>query len=153
MLEFLRFLVLSQETQHTQGNQGTQHYNAWVQLRFKRSSEEYKMEQYLFTLGGKVLCIRCNATSKRTKQQCMAPAVSGKTKCRTHGGKSTGPKTAEGKARCKVAKTVHGWETREGRIERGESMKRLRQLEEIGHALGFISGARIQGKKPNYEQP
>jgi len=153
MLEFLRFLVLSQETQHIQGNQGTQHYNAWVQLRFKRSSEEYKMEKYLFTLGGKVRCIRCNATSKRTKQQCMAPAVSGKTKCRTHGGKSTGPKTAEGKARCKVAKTVHGWETREGRIERGEAMQRLRQLEEIGHALGFMSGTRMPGKKPNYEQP
>lgn len=107
------------------------------------------MEQYLFTLGGKIRCIRCNAISKRTKQQCMAPAIKGKTKCRTHGGKSTGPKTAEGKARCAEARTVHGWETRQGRIERGEAMVRLRQLEEVGHKLGFVVGARIPGRKPS----
>lgn len=106
------------------------------------------MEQYLFTLGGRIRCIRCNAMSKRTKQQCMAPAIKGKTKCRTHGGKSTGPKTAEGKARCSEAKTVHGRETRKARAARGEAMQRLRELEEIGHALGLISGARIPGKKP-----
>ena len=113
-----------------------------------KSSEKSVMEQYLFTLGGKIRCIRCNAMSKRTKQQCMAPAIKGKKKCRTHGGKSTGPKTTEGKARCAEAKTVHGWETRQGRIERGEAMKRLRKLEEIGHALGFMSGTRIPGRKP-----
>jgi len=54
------------------------------------------MEQYLFTFGGKIRCVRCNATSKRTKQQCMAPAIKGKAKCRTHGGKSTGPKPKHG---------------------------------------------------------
>jgi hypothetical protein len=148
MLEFLRSLVLDEVIQHTQGNQGTQHYNAWVHIRFKRSSEEYKMEQYLFTLGGKVRCIRCNATSKRTKQQCKAPAIKGKAKCRTHGGKSTGPKTVDGKARCAEAKTVHGWETRQTRYERAISMKRLRQLEEIGHAFEFMYGPKIPGKKP-----
>jgi hypothetical protein len=120
---------------------------------FMKSNEKSMMEQYLFILGGKILCVRCNATSKRTKQQCMAPAIKGKAKCRTHGGKSTGPKTAEGKARCTEAKTVHGWESRQGRIERGEAMKRLRNLEEIGHELGFMVGARIPGRKPNYEQP
>ena len=115
---------------------------------FMKSSEKSLMEQYLFTLGGKICCVRCNATSKRTKQQCMAPAIKGKAKCRIHGGKSTGPKTANGKARCTEAKTVHGWETRQGRIERGEAMRRLRQLEGIGHALEFISGGRIPGRKP-----
>lgn len=109
------------------------------------------MEQYLFTLGGKVRCIRCNATSKRTKQQCKAPAINGKAKCRTHGGKSTGPKTVAGKARCAQAKTIHGWETRQSRIKRTEAMKRLRELEEIGYTLSFLSGARIPGRKPNYE--
>ena len=113
-----------------------------------RSSEKPVMEQYLFTLGGKIRCIRCNAASKRTKQQCMAPAIRGNTKCRTHGGKSTGPKTEQGKARCAEAKTVHGWETRQGRAARGEAMHRLRELEEIGHALGLMSGARIPGRKP-----
>lgn len=68
----------------------------------------------------------------------MASAMKGKTKCRTHGGKSTGPKTAEGKARCAEARTVQGWETQQGRIERVKAMRRLRQLEEIGHVLGFV---------------
>jgi hypothetical protein len=37
--------------------------------------------------------LRCNAKSKSTGEQCKAAAVSGKTKCRMHGGKSTGAKT------------------------------------------------------------
>ena len=113
-----------------------------------RSSEKSTVEKYLFTIGGKICCIRCNATSKRTKKQCMAPAIKGKNKCRIHGGKSTGPRTAEGKARCAKSKTVHGSETRQGRIARGEAMKRLRYFEEIGYAIRLISGSRIPGRKP-----
>jgi hypothetical protein len=105
-------------------------------------------EPTLLTLGGRVRCIRCNATSKRTKQQCMAPAIKGKTKCRAHGGRATGPRTNAGKQKCAEAKTVHGQETRQGRIDRVVAMRRLRELEEIGHALGFMTGARIPGKKP-----
>jgi hypothetical protein len=50
------------------------------------------------------------------------------------------------------AKTVHGWETRQGRLDRSNAMKKLRQLEEIGHTLGFIEGARIPGRKPSNDQ-
>ena len=117
-------------------------------LAFKKSSEKFVMEQYFFTLGGKICCVRCNATSKRTNLQCKAPAIKGKTKCRTHGGKSTGPKTDAGKARCAAAKTIHGRETRQGRIERGEAMTRLRELEDLGRLLGIISGPRTPGRKP-----
>ena len=124
-------------------------YSRKLLLRFKRSCEKYLMEQYLFTFGSKIRCNRCSATSKRTKHQCMAPAVKGKTKCFRHGGKSTGPRTAAGKAKSTAAKTVHGWETRQGRIERGAAMARLRQLEEIGHTLGFLVGSRIPGRKQN----
>ena len=35
---------------------------------------------------------RCNAKSKRTGNQCRQPVVAGSTKCRLHGGLSTGPK-------------------------------------------------------------
>ena len=66
----------------------------------------------MITLGGRVKCTQCNAQSKRTKQQCKAPAIKGKTKCRFHGGRSTGPKTADGRARIAAANTVHGRETR-----------------------------------------
>ena len=86
--------------------------------------------------------------SKRTKQQCAAPSSKGKTKCRFHGGASTGPRTPEGRQRCAAAKTIHGFETRQVRIERSLGMQRLRELEEIGHALGLISGARMPGRKP-----
>lgn len=107
------------------------------------------MITHMLTLGGRVRCIRCNATSKRTKLQCKAPAAKGKTKCRFHGGYSEGPTTPEGRQRCADAKTVHGRDTRRGRVERAQAMQRLRKLEQIGHAMGFMSGARIPGRKPS----
>ena len=55
------------------------------------------------TLGGRVTCTQCNALSKRTRQRCQAPAIKGKTKCRFHGGKSTGPRTKAGRAKIAVA--------------------------------------------------
>ncbi|MFN5177251.1 HGGxSTG domain-containing protein [Limnohabitans sp.] len=59
------------------------------------------MDQYLITAGKKIKCLRCTARSSRTGLQCGKPALkASKTqKCGTHGGLSTGPKTAESKAR------------------------------------------------------
>ena len=51
---------------------------------------------------------RCNAKAKSTGLQCCAPAMRGKSKCRLHGGKSTGAKTAEGLKRCRKANWKHG---------------------------------------------
>jgi hypothetical protein len=99
------------------------------------------------TLGGRVQCTQCNAQSKRTKQQCRAPAIKGKTKCRFHGGKSTGPKTAEGRARVAAANTVHGRETRQKRAERSTKFAELYELEMLGRELGMISGTMV-GRKP-----
>ena len=102
------------------------------------------------TLGGRVTCTQCNALSKRTRQRCKAPAVKGKTKCRFHGGRSTGPKTAEGKAAIARAHTVHGRETRAIRAERSSKLAELRELEELGLKMGlFAEGAkRTPGRKP-----
>jgi hypothetical protein len=99
------------------------------------------------TAGGRITCLQCNATSKRTHQQCRAPASKGKTKCRFHGGASTGPKTEQGRQRCAEAKTIHGNETRKARIERAEGMRRLRELEDLGYALWIMSGPRTPGRK------
>ena len=82
----------------------------------------------------------------------MAPAIKGKTKCRTHGGKSTGPKTSAGRERCAKAKTVHGRETRQGRIERSLGMRRLRELEGRGRLLGIMVGPKTPGRKPSRYQ-
>ena len=99
------------------------------------------------TLGGRVTCTQCNATSKRTKERCRAPAIKGKTKCRFHGGKSTGPRTAEGRARIAKAHTVHGRETRAIRAERSAKLAELYELEMLGRELGLIRGSMV-GRKP-----
>lgn len=165
MLEFLRSLVLHQEAQHTQGNQeyqGNQHFKTSNQclvqgvlceiqnsspneplLRCKPMSNNFTFR----TAGGRITCLQCNAKSKRTGIQCKAPASKGKTKCRFHGGASTGPRTELGRQRCAEAKTIHGNETRKVRIERAEGMRRLRALEDLGYALGIMSGPRTPGRK------
>jgi hypothetical protein len=100
------------------------------------------------TLGGRVRCRQCSASSKRTGRRCRAPAIHGKTKCKTHGGKSTGPRTPDGKARVAAAHLVHGFERRSIRKERSEGMARLAWLESLGRALGMITGPRTRGPKP-----
>ena len=113
------------------------------------SSKTIHLEQTLKTLGGRVTCQRCQAKSKRTKLQCSAPALKGKRVCKTHGGRSTGPKTEAGRKRCAEAKTIHGGETREARTERSLASARLAVLEEAGFVLGFMSGHRTRGRKPS----
>ena len=73
------------------------------------------IEGMLTTAGGKIVCRRCSAMSKRTKLQCGGPAIKGKTKCKFHGGFSTGPKSELGRQICSAAKTVHGKDTRVAR--------------------------------------
>ena len=102
------------------------------------------------TLGGRVTCTQCNALSKRSRQRCQAPAIKGKTKCRFHGGKSTGPKTKAGRARIAAAHTVHGRETRQKRADTSAKLVELRELEELGFKVGlFAEGTpRTRGRKP-----
>ena len=126
--------------------------NSWLPLSptqgAKTMSNTVHIEQNLLVLGGRVVCQRCQAMSKRTKQQCRAPAIKGKQVCKTHGGKSTGPKTQAGRQRCADARTIHGNETRQARTERSLVSARLAVLEAVGHQLGFMSGARTRGPKP-----
>jgi len=100
------------------------------------------------TAGGRITCLQCNAKSKRTGIQCRAPAAKGKTKCRFHGGASTGPKTEHGRQRCAEAKTIHGNETRKAREERSLTSAKLTLLESVGFELGFMTGTRTRGPKP-----
>ena len=50
---------------------------------------------------------RCLAKTRRGTP-CQNPAIRGPNRCRMHGGKSTGPRTVEGKARSIAAHTKHG---------------------------------------------
>ena len=75
--------------------------------------------------------------------------MKGKRVCKTHGGRSTGPKTEAGRKRCAEAKTIHGRETREARSERSIASARLAVLEAVGHKLGLMNGTRTRGRRPD----
>ena len=96
----------------------------------------------MLTAGGRIICKQCQATSKRTRLQCKAPAIKDKNVCRTHGGLSTGPKTEQGRAKCAEAKTVHGNSTREKRKQNAVSATRLLLLRDLGLRIGLF------GSKP-----
>ena len=51
--------------------------------------------------------IRCGARTRRGTP-CQKPPLKGKNRCRLHGGLSSGPKTAEGRAMIAAANTKHG---------------------------------------------
>jgi hypothetical protein len=81
---------------------------------------------------------RCKARSKRSNEQCRKAAMRGKTVCLAHGGRSTGPRTAAGRAKCAEAKTVHGREGRQTREVRAEKLRELRDVEAQMIKLGMI---------------
>jgi len=41
----------------------------------------------------------------------------------------------------------HGNEMRKARSDRAAAMRRLRELEDLGHALGIMHGPRMPGRK------
>jgi hypothetical protein len=71
--------------------------------------------------GGRIRCRRCSARSKRTKLRCGAPAMKGKRVSATHDGKSTGPRTEQGKANSAKANLKHGEYTKQAQTERSEA--------------------------------
>ena len=95
-------------------------------------------EAYIVTLGGRIRCPRCQAKSKRSQQQCRSPAIRGKRVCRIHGGRSTGPRTQQGRNLCGAAKTLHGRETRAIRAKRQQALAELKLLERVGRGAGFM---------------
>jgi hypothetical protein len=90
----------------------------------------------------------CEAFLKRNGQYCGRLNEMGASKCRGHGGLSTGPRTSEGKARIAAAKTIHGRETRALRQLRSQICHDLRRVEDAMFAEGLIHGPRTRGRKP-----
>ena len=101
------------------------------------SGSEAQTSTKLVVFGSRVV-LRCQAKSKRSEEQCCKAAMRGKAVCRTHGGVSTGPKTAIGRRRCAAAKTVHGREGRAARAVRAEKLRELRELEGVMAELGMF---------------
>ena len=103
---------------------------------------------FMTIAAGRITCLQCHARSKRTGEQCKAPAMKGKQVCKVHGGRSTGPRTEAGRARCAAAKTIHGNSTRKARAEHSSELVHLALLEELGRSVGLITGPRSRGRKP-----
>jgi hypothetical protein len=104
----------------------------------------------LLTAGGNITCNRCTAKSKRSGEQCKKPALrtSRIQKCQFHGGRSTGPKTEKGRLNIALAKTQHGGETRQARIERSAMSAKLLAMEDILFLINAATGTRTRGRKP-----
>ena len=105
------------------------------------------MESTIVLAGGRIKCARCTARAKGSREQCRKPAMRGKTKCRTHGGASTGPKTEAGKAAIRKAHLKHGEATLAARAEYSEQVCRLQNLEDILHTLRMTTATRTRGRK------
>ena len=103
-------------------------------------------EQFL-TLGGRIRCRQCRAKAKHSGQRCLKPAKKGKLVCRTHGGASTGPRTAAGRARCALAKQTHGQDSRKMRAERRVTLAELQEIESLAFNLGMMIGSKTRGPK------
>ena len=121
------------------------------------SNLESSRQNWLLTAGGRIACNRCTAHSSRTGQQCGRPALktSATQKCQFHGGRSTGPKTTEGRRRIADARTVHGNETTALRASRAQASCRLAELEDSLHVLGMVPPDihRTPGRKPAGYRP
>ena len=106
-------------------------------------------ELIMSTANGRITCFRCTARSSRTGMQCARPAlkVSRTQKCQFHGGRGSGPKTAEGRARIAAAKRTHGEQTKEAVAARSAASVKLARLEDAMIVLGMIKGERKAGRK------
>ena len=102
---------------------------------------------FLVTAGGQIKCLRCTASSTRTKQQCGKPAlkVSTTQKCQIHGGRPHSKKTLEAIAK---ANTRHGERTKEAREQYRKDAIFIRQLEAAMRLLSMGDGPRMRGRKP-----
>ncbi len=80
---------------------------------------------------------RCGARTRRGTA-CQKPPLAGKTKCRLHGGLSTDPRTAEGKARIAAAQWKHGRRSKKFVEMRKKIWADLRAVEAKMRADGLI---------------
>jgi hypothetical protein len=104
-------------------------------------------EQYLTTAGGRIKCLRCTASSTRTKLQCRKPALrtSRTQKCPTHGGR---PHSIETLRRISEANTLHGEATKVAKQQYRDDSVLLHELEDSLYDLKMAEGPRTRGRKP-----
>lgn len=88
---------------------------------------------------------RCLART-RLGTPCQCPRIRGRTRCRLHGGLSTGPRTQEGRERIGGAVTKHGFHSQAARRKRKEELDLVRREVTLWNVALFLkrrSSARI----------
>ena len=95
-------------------------------------------------LGPNWLGVRCGAKT-RQGTPCQNPAMKGKARCRNHGGKSTGARTAAGRAKLSALHWKHGRCTKAAKAEAKrraqiglEIRAELRDIEQEAIAAGTL---------------
>ena len=91
-------------------------------------------EKIKIGLNAEMLCL----AKTRQGTPCQKPHLKDKTRCRLHGGLSTGPKTADGKARIVAAHWKHGRRSRAFTEARKQIWIELRAVEARMRADGII---------------
>jgi len=84
---------------------------------------------------------RCGART-RAGGCCRQPAMAN-SRCRMHGGLSTGPCTPEGLARCRATRLVHGYRTRAHIALRSRAAHAARRLRDLTAGLRASAGHRV----------
>ena len=72
----------------------------------------------------------CGART-RSGRPCRNSPIRNRARCKLHGGRSTGPRTAEGRARSSQNRRLHGRYTRKAIQEEQESHELLRRCREF----------------------
>ena len=113
------------------------------------------MKTSLIAAGGAIVCKRCTAKAKSTGSQCSKPALrSSRTqRCQLHGGRSTGPRTPEGKARSAQANLKSGDYSQASLDKAAKEKALIRVLEDATHILGITEAPRTRGRKPEKHWP
>ena len=80
---------------------------------------------------------KCLALTRRGTV-CQKPLLKSKSRCKLHGGLSSGPRTEQGKARIAAAHFKHGRRSKRFVQMRAKIWKELREIEARMKADGFI---------------
>ena len=82
-------------------------------------------ELFISLIGGRIRAFRCQASSKRSKQQCKKAVSKGK-RLYVPWWQINGSGNFHGKQRCAEAKTIHGRETRSIRSKRSQKLREIK---------------------------
>ena len=114
--------------------------------------DKREYELFVTLAGGGIRCLRCTASSTRTKLQCGRPALkaSRTQKCQFHGGR---PHKADALQRISEANFLHGEATKAAKQQYRHDSALIHELEDAIQVLKMGEGPRIRGRKPMGYKP